>query len=633
MTLPPRQPNTGVFVSSARRSRRRPRRLLATIVIGGAIAVLAAIALGGLWVTERGVIPARTAVAGVPIGGRTLTEARLLVAEEADIRLDDPVAIQENGVAIEVTGAQLGARPRVDAAIADANRIGLFGRLARRLGLGDTRSVELHYAVRPEQIHRLAAELDRTLAVEPSDAALVVRGTTTEVRPSRAGKSVAVGKLAARLRILPSSLEIPLAIVQPQVTTRDATKAKRIVDRLLSEPRRVTVGSASATLPPQLLARAVETTPTDRGLRVTLSPEVLRKRLDGTLGELERSPRDAGFAVDGERVRVTPASAGRKLDVDRIARSLLSNLNAVSHRGRFVAIAPPTLTTQQAEKLHIVEKISEFTTYYSCCAPRVTNIQRAATILDGTVLRPGETFSLNDALGQRTEDKGFVSAPQIRAGRLEDAVGGGISQVATTLYNAAFFAGLRLDAHQPHEFYISRYPMGREATVSWRDPELIFTNDWGAGLLMKVYASDSAITVRFYSAGLGRRVETVTDDPYDYIPPKTITTKNPSLPPGTRDVLQSAGASGFLVHYTRKVYRGDTLKRDESYTVRYKPQNSYVEVGPPKKQPKKPKDATQEPGTNGAAPGADGAAPPADEGAAPPADGEPPADSGAAVPN
>jgi vancomycin resistance protein YoaR len=202
----------------------------------------------------------------------------------------------------------------------------------------------------------------------------------------------------------------------------------------------------------------------------------------------------------------------------------------------------------------------------------VTNIQRAAALLDGTVLRPGETFSLNDALGPRTEDKGFVAAPQIRAGKLEDAVGGGISQVATTLYNAAFFAGLRLDAHQPHEFYISRYPMGREATVSWRDPELIFTNDWGAGLLMKVYASDSAITVRFYSSRLGRRIETVTGEPYDHTAPETFTTKNSSLAPGTRNVVQETGASGFLVGYTRKVYRGDTLKRDESFTVRYKPQ-------------------------------------------------------------
>jgi hypothetical protein len=102
----------------------------------------------------------------------------------------------------------------------------------------------------------------------------------------------------------------------------------------------------------------------------------------------------------------------------------------------------------------------------------VTNIQRGAEIIDGTIVGPGERFSLNDVLGRRTIERGFVEAPQIYAGRLEDAVGGGVSQIATTTYNAAFFAGVQIVTHQPHEFYISRYPMGREATVSWGGPEL-----------------------------------------------------------------------------------------------------------------------------------------------------------------
>jgi vancomycin resistance protein YoaR len=218
-------------------------------------------------------------------------------------------------------------------------------------------------------------------------------------------------------------------------------------------------------------------------------------------------------------------------------------------------------------------------------------------MLDGTVVRPGGAFSLNGALGERTEEKGFVAAPQILAGRLEDAVGGGISQVATTLYNAAFFAGLRLDAHQPHQFYISRYPMGREATVSWGGPELVFTNDWKAGVLLKVSAWSTGITVRMYSSKLGRRVETVTEEPYGYRQPTTRTTRNLALAPGTKNVLQEAGGPGFTVEYTRKVYRGDELVRDERFRTRYDPQNAFVEIGPAKPKPKpKPKPETK-PGT------------------------------------
>src|SRR5262249_18604136 len=126
-----------------------------------------------------------------------------------------------------------------------------------------------------------------------------------------------------------------------------------------------------------------------------------------------------------------------------------------------VAVGRASAATTEAPVL-----VGSFTTPFPCCQPRVTNIRRAAQLLDGTVLPPNGRFSLNGALGRRTIAKGFVPAPSISGGELVDSVGGGISQVSTTLYNAAFFSGLKLVAHTPHSFYISRYPPGREATIS-----------------------------------------------------------------------------------------------------------------------------------------------------------------------
>jgi hypothetical protein len=253
-------------------------------------------------------------------------------------------------------------------------------------------------------------------------------------------------------------------------------------------------------------------------------------------------------------------------------------------RARF-EVSRPELTTKEAKELRITELVSEFSTPYSCCEPRVTNIQRAAEILDGQIIPAGNNFSLNDALGQRTLDRGFVEAPQIAAGKLEDAVGGGVSQVATTMYNAAFFAGLELVAHTPHQFYISRYPEGREATVSFGGPELVFRNDWPAAILINAIASDNAITIRFFSTAFDRRVETETGERRDYVDPEIKETVNPELEPGERVVEQEMGGGGFTVDYTRKVWAGDELKRDETYTWRYSPQHAYVEVGPPAPKP------------------------------------------------
>src|SRR5262245_28212551 len=123
-------------------------------------------------------------------------------------------------------------------------------------------------------------------------------------------------------------------------------------------------------------------------------------------------------------------------------------------------------------------------------------------------------------------------------------------------------------------------PVGREATVSWGGPDLILRNDWPAAILVKVAAGATSITVRFYSSKLGRRVQTVTSNPYAYTAARTIREFNPSLPAGSESVTQSGGVSGFSVDYTRKVFRGGKLRRDEKFHVRYDPEDTVIEYGP-----------------------------------------------------
>ena len=350
--------------------------------------------------------------------------------------------------------------------------------------------------------------------------------------------------------------------------------------RLLDGPREVRFRDTGAVLPVATLASLVTTEPVAGRLLIGLDPERLRRGTAPTSRSV-RAPRrrTRRFVTDGARVRLVPATEGRGLDGERIGTSLVGNLARprtsgvvrgreadVHDRGRRRSFASPSSS-----------RSSRPTT--ACCAPRVTNIKRAAELLDGTIIRSGKEFSLNEALGKRTEAKGFVAAPQIFNGRFEDAVGGGISQVATTLFNAAFFSGIKLVAHRAHQFYISRYPMGREATISWGGPELIFRNDWPAAILMKLDATDSGITVRFYSTKLGRRVTTTTGEPYLLTTPGTVTVTNAALPAGTRKVVQEAGDGGFTVDYTRKVFRKGKLIRDEHYRQKYDAEDEIVEVG------------------------------------------------------
>jgi len=156
--------------------------------------------------------------------------------------------------------------------------------------------------------------------------------------------------------------------------------------------------------------------------------------------------------------------------------------------------------------------IGTFTTYYVAGQPRVKNIQRIAADVDGTVVAPGARFSLNEAAGPRTEAKGYVEAPFIADGKIKPSIGGGVSQFSTTLYNAAFFAGLQLDGHRPHSFFIDRYPAGREATLNYPDIDLAWTNDTGAPVLIRTKTDGGAVTVRLYGDNGGRRVRAEADE-------------------------------------------------------------------------------------------------------------------------
>ncbi len=144
-------------------------------------------------------------------------------------------------------------------------------------------------------------------------------------------------------------------------------------------------------------------------------------------------------------------------------------------------------------------QVKSFTTYHPCCAARVTNIQRIADLVRGTLVKPGEQFSINDTVGKRTTEKGFVEAGAIANGEHVDEVGGGVSQFATTMFNAAFFAGLPIDEYQAHSEHFDRYPFGREATMGFPNPDMAWTNNTPYGILVWTSHTDTSVTVTLYS--------------------------------------------------------------------------------------------------------------------------------------
>ncbi|GED99263.1 vanomycin resistance protein VanB [Gordonia crocea] len=320
-------------------------------------------------------------------------------------------------------------------------------------------------------------------------------------------------------------------------------------------------------LPPSRFAPLVTFGPDGKG---GLAPQVDDDKLKAALAELgqtQSKPKSATFTMRGGRPTVVPGNSGFTVDWPATASTVASTVTG-AERAADVAYREnkPRLTTEAARKLGVREVVSEFSTS-GFSQTSGENIRRVANAVDGALVKPGNKFSLNNFTGPRGEAQGYVSSTIIDHGHASKAVGGGISQFATTLYNAAYFAGLEDITHTEHSYYISRYPEAREATVFEGAIDLVFRNNTPFGIYIETSWSSSAVSVRMWSTKT-TNVESVTGTRHSYTdPPKLV------LPKG-ENCLPSNGSRGFTTSNTRIVTDAKTGKviSRHTRTVKYDPE-------------------------------------------------------------
>jgi vancomycin resistance protein YoaR len=316
--------------------------------------------------------------------------------------------------------------------------------------------------------------------------------------------------------------------------------------------------------------------------RLALDEKALASRLAAAAEPFARDAVDATFRTVGKRARVVPAKPGATLSAERTAASILAAAAAPGDRvarAAFEQIAPE-FTTREAKALGIRHEISTFTTLMGeSSANRIWNVQLLGRYLDGTIIKPGQVFSYNKVMGPRTAERGFREGQMIWNGVLVPSIGGGVCQTATTIFNAAFEAGLPILERRNHSFYISHYPMGRDATVSWGGSDLVFKNDLDHAILIKAHGNAETFTVTFYGTKQGRRVVSTTSTPTNYTQPRLQYAIDPNAPPGSVRTAEGGGP-GFSVNVQRKVYERGKLIREDEFPTTYTPQNPTQIYGP-----------------------------------------------------
>ena len=296
-------------------------------------------------------------------------------------------------------------------------------------------------------------------------------------------------------------IELPVTRAKPTVGQAALdTAMKRIVEPAVSGPVTVHVADQEISLPVSAYAPALSVRVVGVALRPHLDPRLLAGPLTNATTGLAKEAVNASFVIEDGKPVIKPAKPGVGLRPEEMAVKLIPAITQTGSARSVTVdskVVPPTFTTADAEALNIKEKISEFVTYFPYARYRNINQSRAANLIDGTILRPEDTFSLNDRVGERSKDNGFVKGIVIGEGAtFVEQYGGAVSQVATTVYNAAFFAGLEDVEHHPHTFYIGRYPLGREATVWWGKLDLRFKNTLSNAVLIRAWVVKGSDTRR-----------------------------------------------------------------------------------------------------------------------------------------
>ncbi|GAB3366275.1 MULTISPECIES: VanW family protein [Amycolatopsis] len=555
------------------------RRPLTIALAAAAGALAVAYVIGAI--ATIGEVPGGTTVAGVAVGGLSPAEAQAKLTAALTPRLAQPVQVSAGDRTARFVPASAKIQVDYAATVAQAGTQsptpwGLLGSLFggrefRVMSSGDDQALNAVIAGLRPAVDRPMTEGDvRFDGVAP----VPVQPEAGQELDETAARQALVTEWANA-----ADVKLPIRTLQPKVP---ADEVRRAVDEIakpaVSAPATVRGDGRDAAVTPARIAAALRFRAGDNG---NLVPSLDKDKLGAVADKLaatEKQGQDARMDFSSGSPVVTPSTDGRQIDWDQTLAGLLKAITGPGDRAvqaKYTDV-PAKVTSGAVKSLGIKEVIGEFTTT-GFAQDSGVNIRVVAQKVNGAIVKPGETFSLNGYTGPRGTPQGYVEAGVIEEGVPAREVGGGISQFATTTYNAAYFAGMTDAGHKEHSFYISRYPAAREATV-FQNPDgssvidLKFANDSATGVAIQTIWTNSSITVKLWGTK-HVNVESVPGPKHDFVNPPTVTKSDASCKP-------VQGKPGFTASDTRVIrdLGGKELSR-HTRNVRYNPEPTVVCAG------------------------------------------------------
>lgn len=545
-----------------------------------AIASLGTLALIWLvaWLAVGSGVPSGVSVAGIDISGKTKAVALNNLNLQLEKKVKSKVNLTAKTASISISPKSAGISLDLEATLENAprrtlNPINLISLLTSKTDL--TLIIEIDKkkfitALRPLEIRTTKSARDATIIYKELEPQVLSSLAGVEIDRKKAIKKV------SKYWLKKNVIDLPMKKVKPKASAKDASALLEFARQAVSEPLTVNISAQPIVITPTEIAGSLAfRTSTSGKLAPIWVKENFLQQVGSRWSKYVREPINASFMmVDGEP-RVQPSADGSDVPDAKLNQAIIPALSEVG--GLRIASVTPELvkakvTTEMAGGLGIQDVIGTFTTNYPWAEYRLINIHRAAKWMDGTIVQPGEIFSYNKAVGERTEARGFVPGIMIDNGVLKKDLGGGVSQVATTTWNAAWFSGLELVQHKPHSFYISRYPAGRESTVAWPSVDVKFKNNSGHPIFVDTSFTNSSVTVSIY----GTKFTDVTSESgprTNFVPFKTYEED-------AAGCIFQEGVQGFSISVDRIFKKDGVEVKRETYKTRYRPEDRVICTNP-----------------------------------------------------
>lgn len=449
-------------------------------------------------------------VSGRDVSGMTRAELADTIASLAEELPKTPVSIDGDDVKIETTAGDLGVAIDVDGTVERVLNIGASDpgplaplRWAKRLV--NQRSVQPRLSIDSDVASSTLERLEgdqRTLSSEP---ALEPAVAVIEMTPGKVGRRFVTADVLGALQRAIKDGGDQFSLTVPRAVTEPVTSDEQFQDQV-DRANLMTAGTMALTFGEE--TTQIETSALRVGFRVEGSGDDLSLSIDPDVAARVLEPLSAAIPnptnVTFDIIEGVPTPVpGQDAVVCCGASAPQDLIDAVFAGETTLTLDTRTVTAAEgvawAQGLGVNQVIGEFTTRHACCANRVKNIHRISDITRGHLIAPGETWSVNSFVGRRTAENGFLIDGVIKDGEFEKDYGGGISQYATTLFNAAFFAGLDIPRYKAHSIYISRYPFGREATLDYPNVDLQVRNNTPYGVVVWPTYTGSSVTVQMWS--------------------------------------------------------------------------------------------------------------------------------------